>query len=204
MAIVAIAGSCGNTEENTVEFETLTLDKAINLTNEELSPTCTVSLKMENAIEKNGHRAEVINNTVIERLLNMRDMSMKTAMEEFTENYIKSYKSTMVPLYNQDRADTTKRAWYEFHYIISAETQQGSKNTIVYLATVDYYEGGAHGTQLRGEDGTTADAERDFCRRHRKPAEQHSAESAEGENRTGDDWSTQRKRLSEVGRHLCP
>lgn len=52
----------------------------------------------------------------------------------------------MVPLYNQDRADTTKRAWYEFHYIISAETQQGSKNTIVYLATVDYYEGGAHGT----------------------------------------------------------
>ncbi len=146
MAIVAIAGSCGNTEENTVEFETLTLDKAINLTNEELSPTCTVSLKMENAIEKNGHRAEVINNTVIERLLNMRDMSMKTAMEEFTENYIKSYKSTMVPLYNQDRADTTKRAWYEFHYIISAETQQGTKNTIVYLATVDYYEGGAHGT----------------------------------------------------------
>lgn len=147
LAIVLFtASSCKHVDEDSVEFETLTLDRSINLSNEALSPTCTVSLKMANAIAENGHKAEVINNTVLQELLNTQDVPMQQAMEHFADDYIKTYKQTMLPLYNQDRADTTKRAWYEFHYIISVETQKGSKRTMSYLATVDYYEGGVHGT----------------------------------------------------------
>ena len=145
VAILLLAVSCLQKDDDTVVFEPLTLNKTVNLSNEEMSPACQISLKLDNALEENGHRAEVINNIVMQRLLNARDMSMKAAMEEFVGNYIKTYKQTMLPLYNQDRVDTTKRAWYEFHYIISAEAQQGSKKTVAYLATVDYYEGGAHG-----------------------------------------------------------
>ncbi len=145
MVITMMAVSCLQKDDDTIVFEPLTLNKTVKLSNEDMSPSCQISLKLENALEENGHRAEVINGIVMQQLLNARDVPMKTAMEEFVDNYVKTYKQTMLPLYNQDRADTTKRAWYEFHYIISAETQQGSKKTIAYLATIDYYEGGVHG-----------------------------------------------------------
>jgi len=146
MVVLLTIYSCQRTDEDTIEFEELTYDKVINLSNEELSPTCTVSLKLQNATESNGHRSDVVNNEVIMKLFNVQDISMETAMQRFGDNYINNYKQNLLPLYNQDRADTTKRAWYEYHYVISAETQKGSKNTMAYLATLDYYEGGAYGT----------------------------------------------------------
>ena len=146
-ALLLTIGSCHKVDENTVEFETLTTDKTITLSNEEQSPTCTVSLKLQNATEANGHRGEVINSTVIMQLFNMQDVSMQSAMEQFTENYIKHYKHTMLPLYNQDRADTTKRAWYEYHYVVSSDAHPGGKGTVTYIANVDYFEGGAHSVQ---------------------------------------------------------
>ena len=69
---------------------------------------------------------------------------MQGAMDQFAEAYTMSYKTNMLPLYNADRADTTKRSWYEFHYIINATTEQTSKRTLAYLATIDYSEGHAN------------------------------------------------------------
>lgn len=146
LTIVMLLAGCQQTDENTVEFETLTVDKTVYLTQEENSPACRVSLKLMSATPENGHRGEVINHTLGQRLFQMEEVSVKSAMERFVENYTQSYRQTMMPLYNQDRADTTKRAWYEFHYIISADAHQGSQKTVVYQTTVDYYEGGAHGT----------------------------------------------------------
>lgn len=142
---VLLFSGCHEVKEGTIEFEMLTSEKQVILSNEELSPKCSVSLKMAKAREEYGEAAQAINNTVTERLLKISDTEMKQAMEQFTNEYTKAYKERLLPLYNQDRADTTKRAWYEYHYIISCETQQGSKGTVAYLATVDYFEGGAHG-----------------------------------------------------------
>ena len=137
--------SCGEKDENDVEFETVTADKTVVLSNDDLSPTCSVHLSMEEATQENGHRGELINATVMKRLLDSEESTMKLAAENFANHYTESYLKTMLPLYNEDRADTTKRSWYQYHYIINCSTQKGSKGTIVYLATVDYYEGGAHG-----------------------------------------------------------
>jgi len=137
---------CGSKDENKIEFETVTVEKVVNLSNEELSPTCSVSLKVSSAKEDTGGQAaKEINNYLVNRLFDLQDISMKTAAERFTENYTTTYKKNMLPLYNQDRADSTRRAWYQYHYIINTETQPGSKGTVVYLVTLDYYEGGAHG-----------------------------------------------------------
>lgn len=146
LAMIIMMVGCKQVDENTVEFETLTENKTVYLTTEEMSPACKVSLKLQSATKANGKRGELINKTVAERLFNMQDVSVKSAIKRFVENYTQSYRQTMLPLYNQDRADTTKRAWYEFHYVVTAETHQGSQKTVVYDATVDYYEGGAHGT----------------------------------------------------------
>lgn len=138
-------GGCKGGDEAVVEFEPVIIDKTVVLSNEERSPTCSVHLEMQTATEESGHPGELINDAVMKRLLDREEKTMKVAAEAFTNQYTDSYKKTMLPLYNQDRADTTKRSWYQYHYIINTSTQQGSKGTIVYLATVDYYEGGAHG-----------------------------------------------------------
>ena len=145
LGLMLLMASCSGSDENTVEFETITADKSIALVNEASSPTCTVHLKMDQATEGSGHPGELINAAVMKRLLDREESTVKLAAEAFADSYTKSYKTNMVSLYNQDRADTTKRAWYQYHYVIETSTQKGSKGTVVYLATIDYYEGGAHG-----------------------------------------------------------
>ena len=138
--------ACKGTDEPTLTFETITTDKEVMLSSEENSPRCQVHLNLLQATAENGEKAKIINEALMARLLNKPgEKDLQTAAEKFTEDYTTSYKNTMLPLYNQDRADTAKIAWYEYHYIIDATTQQGTANTISYLATIDYYEGGAHG-----------------------------------------------------------
>lgn len=138
--------ACKGADEPSLNFETITVDKTVMLSNDENSPRCQVHLKLLQATAENGDRAQIINETLMSRLLNKSgERDLQTAAEKFAEDYTNSYKNTMLPLYNQDRADTTKKAWYEYHYVIEASTQQGTANTLTYLATIDYYEGGAHG-----------------------------------------------------------
>ena len=138
--------ACKGTDKSSLTFETITVDKTVMLSNDENSPRCQVHLKLLQAAAVDSSCAKIINETLMSRLLNKSDeRDLKTAAEMFVEDYTTSYKNTMLPLYNQDRADTTKKAWYEYHYVIEATTQQGTANTLAYLATIDYYEGGAHG-----------------------------------------------------------
>ena len=142
--LLLLLTGCGQNDENNVEFDTVEVDKSVTLSGEDNSPVCSIHLSMTYATEANGHKAEVINGQINSKFLDHEhDSSVENAANLFADEYVKRYKS-LLPLYNQDRADSTKRAWYEYHYIITTSTQQGTKNTFVYLATVDYYEGGAH------------------------------------------------------------
>lgn len=132
-------------DDKEVWFEMITMEKSEDLSNDDLSPKCSVSLRVLSARQKSGEVAQKINEYVVERLFNLQDLSVEAAAKQFAENYIQTYHATLLPLYNQDKTDTTKRAWYDYHYIVSTEAHPGNENTIVYLATVDYYEGGAHG-----------------------------------------------------------
>lgn len=142
--ILAVFTGCRNDDEGKLTFELLESEKTIRLSNEEQSPTCSVSLKLPSATEKSGEIGKKINEAVVYRLFNQSDVGMQGAMDQFAEAYTKSYKTNMLPLYNADRADTTKRSWYEFHYIINATTEQTSPRTLAYLATIDYSEGTPH------------------------------------------------------------
>lgn len=145
LGLLLLFAGCSGNDEGVVEFEPVITDQMAVLSNEDNSPTCSVHLELQEATKDCGHPGELINAAVMKRLLDREESSMKVASEAFANHYTDTYKKTMLPLYNQDRADTTKRAWYQYHYIITSSTQKGSKGTLVYLATVDYYEGGAHG-----------------------------------------------------------
>ena len=147
--VALLLSACGSDEDERIIFDTVTADKVVKLSNEENSPSCAVHLQIRYATEENGHKAEVVNSFILDKLLNLKDLDMQQAVDSFANGYTSSYIHNFLPLYNQDRADESKRSWYEYHYIITSETQGGRKNTTVLIADIDYYEGGAHGISQR-------------------------------------------------------
>ncbi len=138
--------ACKGSDEPTLTFEPVIADKEVRLSSEDNSPRCQVHLNMLQATADNGEKAKLINDVLLTRLLNKpHSNDFQAAVTQFADDYTKTYKNTMLPLYNQDRNDTAKIAWYEYHYMIETTTQPGTAYTTSYLATVDYYEGGAHG-----------------------------------------------------------
>ena len=147
--IALILSACGSEEGGPIIFEPVTADKVVKLSNDEQSPSCTVHLQLQTATEENGYKAEVVNNIILEKLLDMKGLSMQEAVDSFANGYTASYIRNFLPLYNQDRADESKRSWYEYHYVITSETQGGREETTIYIADIDYYEGGVHGINQR-------------------------------------------------------
>lgn len=141
--------ACSTEIEDTILFDNVTTDKEVKLSNDEGSPICAVHLQIATASEKNGHKAEIVNRIIQKQLLNMEELTMQQAADSFANTYAVTYIRNLLPLYNQDRADTAKRSWYEYHYVITSEAHQGSKSTMAFIATIDYYEGGAHGINGR-------------------------------------------------------
>lgn len=148
-SLFALLAACSSADEDTIDFGMATADKTVSLTPDENSPRCQVHLELAYATERNGHKAEIVNNAVQQRLLDMQDMSMQAAVDSFACMYTNNYKTNYLPMYNQDRADTAKYAWYEYHYIIKTDVYGGFKGTTVYDILLDYYEGGAHGINQR-------------------------------------------------------
>lgn len=141
--------ACSTDIDDTIVFDNAIADKEVKLSNDEGSPVCAVHLQIATASEKNGHKAEVVNRIIQKQLFNMEELTMQQAVDSFANTYTSTYLRNLLPLYNQDRAYTTKRSWYEYHYVITSEVRQGSQSTMAYIATTDYYEGGAHGVNQR-------------------------------------------------------
>ena len=141
--------ACSTEIEDTIVFDTVIGDKEVKLSNDENSPKCAVHLQITTASEKNGHKAEVVNRIIQKRLLDMEELTMQQAVDSFANTYTSTYLRNLLPLYNQDRADPAKRTWYEYHYVITSEAYQGSKNTMAFIAIIDYFEGGSHGMNMR-------------------------------------------------------
>ena len=143
--VMALLTSCSSTDDASIHFNKVQADKTVILSNDDNSPTCQVHLELDYATDDNGHRAEIVNNAIEHRLLDMQDLQMKQAADSFANLYTANYKKNFLPLYNQDRGDESKRSWYEYHYIITTDVNTGYKGAAVYHINLDYYEGGAHG-----------------------------------------------------------
>ena len=142
-ALILLLCACSQ-EKETITFETVTAGKTVALSNDSVPPTCNVNIRLEQATAESGRAGEIINATVANRLLNRKDDGLQQAAEAFAEEYTRNYVKTLLPLYNEDRDDIKKHAWYHYHYIINSHTQAGSKGTLVYLADINYREGGDH------------------------------------------------------------
>ncbi len=139
--------SCGSDSSSAAfRFNKATADRQQHLTDEDQSPTCTVHLSLPYAdTSAGGDAARKLNQAVQRRLLDMYDLTMQQAVDSFANIYTASYKQSVKALYQQDRNDPSRRTWYEYHYVCDGEARGGFPGVTVYLVTLDYYEGGAHG-----------------------------------------------------------
>ena len=138
--------ACHTDTENHFAWKKATADKQVPLCGDKDSPRCSVHLEMhyaENAGD--SQTATEINNAIEQHLLEMSDLTMQQAADSFAAQYAASYRRNLLPLYREDKGDPDKCPWYEYRYSIDTETAEGREGVAVYKATVDYYEGGAHG-----------------------------------------------------------
>ena len=132
-------------EVASIPFSTTTVEKEVTLTADKDAPSCKVTLNVAYA---KGDQPEIdknMNQAIVQELFDMEGLSIQQAADSFATRYTQEYKKNLAPLYAQDKSDSEKRAWYEYHYTIDTHTQGGRNGAVVYLVDVDYYEGGAHG-----------------------------------------------------------
>lgn len=147
-ALTICAGCGNNTSIPTISFEKAKLEKEVPLTNDPDAPSCSVVLEVDYATSDNTETARAINDAIEEKLFTITGLSMEQALDSFTNQYTREYKQNLAPLYAEDKGDDLKRTWYEYNYSIDTETQTGRDDRIViYMITMDYYEGGAHGIE---------------------------------------------------------
>lgn len=150
MATMMLATGCKDDGKGgPLDFETVSAEKTVGITSQQGAPQCKVQLTIASAVESQGERAKAVNEAVAMRLLDMESANLRTAADSFANAYTESYRRNIAPLYREDSSDPEKRAWYEYHYNVTSETSSGRRGVTVYRATVDYYEGGAHGVNQR-------------------------------------------------------
>lgn len=136
--------SCSTDNGGQLTFDTLNISREVSLEKTDDSPQCKVNISLH-YMNSGSKMSKAINNAIESRLFDMRDLSMRQAADSFANEYTREYLKAMRPLYREDRADASKRSWYEYHYNISTKVKEGRQDVTVYIISSDYYEGGVHG-----------------------------------------------------------
>lgn len=145
-AMALCVGCSSSSTSPDVKFEKAKVSKELALTSDANAPSCHVVLEVDYATGSNAETVKAINNAIEQRLFSMQGLTMQQAVDSFVNQYVREYKAELAPLYLEDKEDELKRTWYAYNYSIDTETQSGRDDAVVvYMATLDYYEGGAHG-----------------------------------------------------------
>ena len=110
IAAALLLCACGEIEE-TVTFETVTAEKIAALSSDSIPPTCSVTIRLEQATAKSGRPGEIINSTVASRLFNRGDDGLKDAAQAFADEYTANY--YIISGHTQKHVAGSTRIWYE-------------------------------------------------------------------------------------------
>ncbi len=145
LCTVLLLCACGSNESNVLKFEKLKVEKEVALAAGKDAPSCKVLLEVNYANGGNAETDKEVNETLQHHLFDMQGLTMQQAADSFATQYVRDYKGTLTALYERDRNDASKKAWYEYHYTIDTRTQSGREGVVNYFIDIDYHEGGAHG-----------------------------------------------------------
>ena len=136
---------CGGSsnEDGTLTFKRIKMEKSVKLSDEKDSPECTVCLDMLYVSDEDSEPGRRLNANIISDLFKSYGEVMPLACERFIKNFHEDYILDLGPLYNADRKNPEHRAWYDYHYIVTTNVDQGSGPFINYTINLNCYEGSA-------------------------------------------------------------
>lgn len=137
--------SCGTNESSKkISFDNVAVSKDIALSKGSDSPRCRISINVNQATG-NDSRAKAVNAAIIEKLFYLENLTVRQAVDSFANEYARNYTETLAKLYKEDKDVPERRPWYEYNYTLNTEVKEGRTGVMVYIASLDYFEGGAHG-----------------------------------------------------------
>ena len=141
---IIMLSTCSSSEDS-IKYDIIKVNRHVTITKAADAPGCDVQLELACAKANDGERAKTMNTAIAKWLFDMEDVNLQQAADSFANKYTRDYQRNFAPLYREDANDPEKRSWYEYHYHIYGDMSSGREGVTVYTATIDYYEGGAHG-----------------------------------------------------------
>lgn len=147
ISLVALC-SCGKTLKSDIPFDSVCVKRQVALTNDKNSPLCEVNISLLYANKPGDKVAREINNTIIADVFNYEHLTMKQAVDSFTNKYISDYKENLTDMYKADRSNRQVISWYQYKYTLKSYLKEARNGVLCYAYDMDSYEGGAHSTTL--------------------------------------------------------
>lgn len=144
--MMAFFHACGNKEKgNDICFDKVSVSRDIALTDDADSPRCRISIEVDHVKSGDDEKDKTINAEIIKELFNLENLTMSQAADSFANTYVRNYKESLTKLYSEDKTESSRHSWYEYNYTLKTETQTGRNGIIIYIASLNFYEGGSHG-----------------------------------------------------------
>lgn len=138
------------TAENTVQFDSIRVDKTYHLLDNPENPNCNLQLDFVFPV-KSGDKDHLqkIQNLFVQSYFgeNYENLSPAEAVAKYTEDYLNAYKELEADyqddLAKQDQAPVG--AWYSYYEMSSDDIVYNGNDLLSYIINFENYTGGAHG-----------------------------------------------------------
>lgn len=117
-------------------------------TKDSASPTCHLSVHFS-SLKQVGEKDTVasnINEILVNALFNYKNLRPEEAVDSFIRSYVNNYRKDVLPFYLENKEKEDGAAWFEYYYTLSTKGEQVNDTLYNYIANVELYEGGAHGS----------------------------------------------------------
>lgn len=140
--------ACSSQEKTPIEFGEVTVNKTFTLSNEKDAPKSEITLQVIYA-KNSDNRAKLINNTIEEELFTMTNLTLQQAADSFANERGKNYLNDFKELYEKDTNTEERGTWFNNQYDIKTRVEQTADTIINYIAEIESYDGGAHGSFIK-------------------------------------------------------
>ena len=149
LSLLTTALACEEKKEpRQVPMDSFTVERQVALTADEDAPECSVKLNVCFAAG-NDTTASAINDALCLYLFHSPANSLREAADSFVTTYTSDYVNFLTPFYKADRGNDERKQWYEYWYTLDTEARTECPGYISYIATHEYFEGGAHSVRLK-------------------------------------------------------
>ncbi len=155
LCLLVIQGGCnfhaGESEENSMLFDSIVVDKTYHLLENPENPNCNLQIKFVYPAKYTDPGILVkIQKQFVEDYFgeNYSALQPKEAVDAYTNDYIVAYKD-LEPEFKENLEKTNGEsvgAWYSYYEMSSDVIRYNKRNLVSYTVKFENYTGGAHGS----------------------------------------------------------